>query len=252
VASIDSPASAGLAATSAAPVLETRNLVAGYGETNILHGVSITIHDGEMVAVIGPNGAGKSTLLKAIFGLIPVRSGTVLMGEDDVSDWRPDERVLQGLSYVPQVDNVFPSLTIMENLQMGAFVRKDGVKDRVSQVMDLFPDIAERKGEVAGKLSGGQRQMLALARALMLDPRVLLLDEPSASLSPKMVGIIFDRISAINEAGTAILLVEQNAREALSLSHRGYVLATGVNRLEGDAQDLLDNAEVGRLYLGAS
>jgi ABC-type branched-subunit amino acid transport system ATPase component len=135
---------------------------------------------------------------------------------------------------------------------MGAFVRKDGVKDRVSQVMDLFPDIAERKGEVAGKLSGGQRQMLALARALMLDPRVLLLDEPSASLSPKMVGIIFDRISAINEAGTAILLVEQNAREALSLSHRGYVLATGVNRLEGDAQDLLDNADVGRLYLGAS
>jgi len=233
-------------------VLETRNLVAGYGETNILHGVSITIHDGEMVAVIGPNGAGKSTLLKAIFGLIPVRSGTVLMGEDDVSDWRPDERALQGLSYVPQVDNVFPSLTIMENLQMGAFVRKDGVKDRVSQVMDLFPDIAERKGEVAGKLSGGQRQMLALARALMLDPRVLLLDEPSASLSPKMVGIIFDRISAINDAGTAILLVEQNAREALSLSHRGYVLATGVNRLEGDAQDLLDNAEVGRLYLGAS
>jgi ABC-type branched-subunit amino acid transport system ATPase component len=233
-------------------VLETRNLVAGYGETNILHGVSITIHDGEMVAVIGPNGAGKSTLLKAIFGLIPVRSGTVLMGEDDVSDWRPDERVLQGLSYVPQVDNVFPSLTIMENLQMGAFVRKDGVKDRVSQVMDLFPDIAERKGEVAGKLSGGQRQMLALARALMLDPRVLLLDEPSASLSPKMVGIIFDRISAINEAGTAILLVEQNAREALSLSHRGYVLVTGVNRLEGDAQGLLDNADVGRLYLGAS
>jgi ABC-type branched-subunit amino acid transport system ATPase component len=233
-------------------MLETRGLVAGYGETNILHGVSIRVHDGEMVAVIGPNGAGKSTLLKAIFGLIPVRSGSVLMGADDVSDWRPDERVRQGLSYVPQVDNVFPSLTIMENLQMGAFVRKNGVKDRVSQVMDLFPDIAERKGEVAGKLSGGQRQMLALARALMLDPRVLLLDEPSASLSPKMVGIIFDRISAINEAGTAILLVEQNAREALSLSHRGYVLATGVNRLEGDAQDLLDNAEVGRLYLGAS
>jgi ABC-type branched-subunit amino acid transport system ATPase component len=233
-------------------MLETRGLVAGYGETNILHGVSIRVHDGEMVAVIGPNGAGKSTLLKAIFGLIPVRSGSVLMGADDVSDWRPDERVRQGLSYVPQVDNVFPSLTIMENLQMGAFVRKNGVKDRVSQVMDLFPDIAERKGEVAGKLSGGQRQMLALARALMLDPRILLLDEPSASLSPKMVGIIFDRISAINEAGTAILLVEQNAREALSLSHRGYILATGVNRLEGDAQDLLDNAEVGRLYLGAS
>jgi ABC-type branched-subunit amino acid transport system ATPase component len=233
-------------------VLETHGLVAGYGEADILHGVSITIHDGEMVAVIGPNGAGKSTLLKAMFGLIPVRSGSVLMGEHDVSGWRPDERVRVGLSYVPQVDNVFPSLTIVENLQMGAFVRKDGVKQRVTQVMDLFPDLAERKGEVAGKLSGGQRQMLALARALMLDPRVLLLDEPSASLSPKMVGIIFDRISAINEGGTAILLVEQNAREALSLSHRGYVLAMGVNRLEGDAQGLLHNAEVGRLYLGAT
>jgi ABC-type branched-subunit amino acid transport system ATPase component len=171
---------------------------------------------------------------------------------NETTNERPDQLVNKGLGYVPQVDNVFPSLTILENLQMGAFVRKDGVKDRVAQVMDLFPGLAERGRELAGKLSGGQRQMLALARALMLDPEVLLLDEPSASLSPKMVGIIFDRISAINERGTAILLVEQNAREALSLSHRGYVLATGVNRLEGDARDLLDNAEVGRLYLGAA
>ena len=232
-------------------VLESRDVVTGYGETDILHGVSVKVRRGEMAAVIGPNGAGKSTLLKALFGLLPIRSGSVHINGDEATNERPDELVKKGLGYVPQVDNVFPSLTIMENLQMGAFVRKDGVRDRVTQVMDLFPDLAERKGEVAGKLSGGQRQMLALARALMLDPEVLLLDEPSASLSPKMVGIIFDRISAINEGGTAILLVEQNAREALSLSHRGYVLATGVNRLEGDAQDLLNNAEVGRLYLGA-
>jgi ABC-type branched-subunit amino acid transport system ATPase component len=156
------------------------------------------------------------------------------------------------LSYVPQVDNVFPSLTIFENLQMGAFIRRKGVSNRIEEVLALFPDLAGRKGEVAGRLSGGQRQMLALARALMLDPKLLLLDEPSASLSPKMVGVIFDRISAVNESGTAILLVEQNAREALSLSHRGYVLTTGVNRLEGDAEDLLNNAEVGRLYLGAN
>jgi ABC-type branched-subunit amino acid transport system ATPase component len=152
---------------------------------------------------------------------------------------------------VPQVDNVFPSLTILENLQMGAFIRSDGVGSRVEHVLELFPDLAGRRGEVAGRLSGGQRQMLALARALMLDPSVLLLDEPSASLSPKMVDIIFDRIKAINAGGTAMLLVEQNAREALSLSHRGYVLAMGVNRLEGEAQGLLENEEVGRLYLGA-
>jgi ABC-type branched-subunit amino acid transport system ATPase component len=149
------------------------------------------------------------------------------------------------------VDNIFPSLTILENLQMGAFITRDGGKARMELIFDLFPDLAGRKREVAGKLSGGQRQMLALARALMLDPDVLLLDEPSASLSPKMVGLIFDRINAINATGTSILLVEQNAREALSLCDRGYVLAMGLNRMEGEAKSLLDNEEVGRLYLGA-
>jgi branched-chain amino acid transport system ATP-binding protein len=232
--------------------LEAQAVVTGYGEVDILHGVSLRVEREEMVAVIGPNGAGKSTLLKAIFGLLPVRSGEVFLKGEDVTNKRPDQVVVRGLSYVPQVNNVFPSLTILENLQMGAFVRRDGVRERLDQVFALFPDLSGRRGELARRLSGGQRQMLALARALMLDPDVLLLDEPSASLSPKMVGIIFDRISAINEGGTAILLVEQNARQALGLSHRGYVLATGVNRLEGDAQSLLDNAEVGRLYLGAS
>ncbi len=232
-------------------VLQAQDVVAGYGEVDILHGVSVAVNKGEMVAVIGPNGAGKSTLLKTMFGLLPVRSGSVFLKGQDVTNQPPHVLVQDGLSYVPQVENVFASLTIIENLQMGAFVRRNGLRDRVEQVFALFPDLAGRRSEVAGKLSGGQRQMLALARALMLDPDVLLLDEPSASLSPKMVGLIFDRIKQINEAGTAILLVEQNAREALSVCHRAYVLAMGTNRLEGEARGMLDNEEVGRLYLGA-
>jgi ABC-type branched-subunit amino acid transport system ATPase component len=232
-------------------VLEARDVVTGYGEVNILHGVSAVVHAGEMVAIIGPNGAGKSTLLRAMFGLLGVRSGDVFLGGNRVTNEAPEKLVQKGLSYVPQVDNVFPNLTIRENLEMGAFVRKNGKEQRTEQVFELFPDLADRPRELAGKLSGGQRQMLALARALMLDPQVLLLDEPSASLSPKMVGMIFDRIGVINEAGTAILLVEQNAREALSVCHRGYVLAMGLNRIEGEAKGLLENEEVGRLYMGA-
>ena len=238
--------------TAATPiVLDASDVVTGYGEVDILHGVSIAVHRGEMVAVIGPNGAGKSTLLRAIFGLLPLRAGKVFLNGTDVSGEQPDRLVRKGLCYVPQVDNVFPNLTIQENLEMGAFVRRNGLRDRLNEVYSLFPDLAARKGDNAGKLSGGQRQMLALARALMLDPTVLLLDEPSAGLSPKMVEAIFQRIGVINEAGTAVLLVEQNAREALSLCQRGYVLAMGTNRLEGEARSLLDSEEVGKLYLGA-
>jgi ABC-type branched-subunit amino acid transport system ATPase component len=233
------------------PVLEAQDVVTGYGEVEILHGVSIHVSEGEMVAVIGPNGAGKSTLLKAVFGLLHVEPGRVLLAGEDCTNQRPDQLVKKGLGYVPQVENVFSSMTIQENLEMGAFVRDDGLEKRYEHVYGMFPDLADRRGDLAGKLSGGQRQMLALARALMLDPRILLLDEPSASLSPKMVGAIFERIRAINEDGTAILLVEQNAREALSVSHRGYVLAMGENRLEDKAGELLKNEEVGRLYLGA-
>jgi len=232
-------------------VLEARDVVTGYGEVDILHGVSVAVHEGEMVAVIGPNGAGKSTLLRAIFGLLRLRKGRVQLAGEDVTNWQPERLVPQGLSYVPQTENVFPSLSIQENLEMGAFIRRDSKKEALERVYELFPDLASRRGERAGKLSGGQRQMLALARALMLDPKVLLLDEPSASLSPKMVDVIFERVGAINNAGTAVLLVEQNARQALSLCNRGYVLAMGQNRLEGDARGLLDNEEVGRLYLGA-
>lgn len=231
--------------------LEARGIISGYDEVEILHGVSVSVHEGEMVAVIGPNGAGKSTLLRAIFGLLQVRSGAVFLRGEEVTNLQPDQLVGKGLGYVPQVENVFPTLTISENLEMGGFVRRDGVGQRLGQVYDLFPDLADKRQEKAGRLSGGQRQMLALARALMLDPDVLLLDEPSASLSPKMVETLFERIGKINKSGTAILLVEQNAREALSLCHRGYVLAMGQNRLEGEARGLLDNEEVGRLYLGA-
>jgi ABC-type branched-subunit amino acid transport system ATPase component len=232
-------------------VLEVEGVVAGYGEVEILHGVSLVLGRAEIVAVIGPNGAGKSTLLKAIFGLVPVRGGRVRLADEDITNLPPDRIVLSGMSYVPQTENVFPSLSINENLEMGAFVRQNGLQERLERVYDMFPDIANRRGERAGRLSGGQRQMLALARALMLDPQVLLLDEPSASLSPKMVDSIFEKIGDISTAGTAIVLVEQNAREALSFSKRAYVLATGENRLEGESAGLLDNEEVAKLYLGA-
>jgi ABC-type branched-subunit amino acid transport system ATPase component len=233
-----------------APLLRAEGIIAGYGEVEILHGVSVSVNEGEIVAVIGPNGAGKSTLLKTIFGLVPVRGGAVRLDGEDITNLAPDRLVHEGISFVPQTENVFPSLTIGENLEMGAFVRRDALHERLERVYGLFPDIASRRGHRAGKLSGGQRQMLALARALMLDPRLLLLDEPSASLSPRMVDSVFEKIAEINRGGTAILLVEQNAREALAFSSRAYVLATGENRFEGAASGLLDDEEVGRLYLG--
>ena len=232
-------------------VLRVRDVVAGYGEVEILHGVSITVSEAEIVAIIGPNGAGKSTLLKAIFGLVSVQNGGVHLAERDVTNMAPNKIVQSGMSYVPQTENVFPSLTINENLEMGAYVRRDGLRDRLERVYGLFPDIASRRSERAGRLSGGQRQMLALARALMLDPKVLLLDEPSASLSPKMVDSIFEKMGDINRGGTAIRLVEQNAKEALSFASRAYVLAMGQNRFEGEAKSMLESEEVGKLYLGA-
>ncbi len=233
-------------------LLEVSNLVAGYGETEILHGVSISVDEGEIVTIIGPNGCGKSTLMKAVVGLVDVRSGRVTFSGADVSALPPQRIARSGLCYVPQTDNVFPSLTIRENLEMGAFVRNDDFSERMDEMFDMFPDLGSRPSLRAGSLSGGQRQMLAIARALMLDPVLLLLDEPSAGLSPGMVGSVFERIRGINRAGVSLLLVEQNARQALSMSDRGYVLSSGENRLEDEGQALLDNAEVARLYLGGS
>ena len=233
-------------------LLEATGVVAGYGETEILHGVSIAVGEGEIVTIIGPNGCGKSTLMKAIVGLVAIRSGRVTFEGEDISDLAPQRIVRTGLCYVPQTANVFPSLTIRENLEMGAFVRDDDYTARIDEMFDLFPDLAERPSARAGSLSGGQRQMLAIARALMLDPSLLLLDEPSAGLSPAMVGLVFERIQGINRAGVSLLLVEQNAREALRMSDRGYVLSSGENRLEDAGQALLDNPEVARLYLGGA
>ena len=190
--------------------------------------------------------------MKAIVGLVAVRSGGVTFMGSDISDLPPQRIVRTGLCYVPQTANVFPSLTIRENLEMGAFVRDDDYSGRIDEMFDLFPDLAARPSARAGSLSGGQRQMLAIARALMLDPALLLLDEPSAGLSPAMVGLVFERIQGINRAGVSLLLVEQNAREALRMSDRGYVLSSGENRLEDAGQALLDNPEVARLYLGGA
>jgi ABC-type branched-subunit amino acid transport system ATPase component len=231
-------------------VLEAREVVSGYGEVEILHKVSIRVEEEEIVTIIGPNGAGKSTLLKTVFGLLPCKSGRVFFGGEDVTGRSPEVMVRKGMSYVPQSDNVFPTLTVQENLEMGAFIRRDDYRSKMEEVLALFPDVMERRHTRAGKLSGGQRQMLALARALMLEPRILLLDEPSASLAPNMVELVFAKILDINRSGVSIIMVEQNARESLKLSHRGYVLAMGQNRLEGSGESLLESEEVGKTYLG--
>ncbi len=231
-------------------LLEARDIVAGYGETEILHGVSISVDSGEIVTIIGPNGCGKSTLMKAIVGLVSIGAGGVTFRGEDISNLSPERIVRTGLCYVPQTANVFPSLTIRENLDMGAFIRKDDYRGRIEEMFEIFPDLADRPNRNAGSLSGGQRQMLAIARALMLDPVALLLDEPSAGLSPLMMGSVFERIRSVNATGVSILLVEQNAREALSMSDRGYVISAGENRLEDRGPALLDNPEIARLYLG--
>ncbi len=231
-------------------LLDVHEVHAGYGGMEILRGVSIALDAGEIVTVIGPNGAGKSTLLKTIFGLLRPSRGRVRFRGEDITGLRPNEVVRRGLSYVPQVDNVFPSLTVEENLAMGAFIRGDGFGPRLRQLYELFPVLGERRRERVGRMSGGERQLVAMARALMLDPAALLLDEPSAALAPRMVDLVFEKIVEINRNGVAILLVEQNAKHALRLSHRGYVLAAGQKRFEGAGVALLEDEAVGRLYLG--
>jgi branched-chain amino acid transport system ATP-binding protein len=234
----------------ALPILVAEGVTSGYGEVPIVEDVSIHIGQDEIVTIIGPNGAGKSTVLKALFGFLPVWQGRVSLAGDDVTGLAPELLVCRGIAFVPQTENIFPSLTIRENLTMGGITRADGVEERISWVFELFPVLAERPRERAGRLSGGQRQTLAIARALMLEPRILLLDEPSASLSPKMVETVLANVVEINRRGTAVLMVEQRARQALAISDRGYVLANGRNRLEGPASDLLASDEVRRLYLG--
>jgi ABC-type branched-subunit amino acid transport system ATPase component len=232
-------------------ILKADNITAGYTrEVNILSDVNLLLQQGQIVTIIGPNGAGKSTLLKTIFGILKPSNGQISLKDEDITGLKPDKVAQKGISYVPQVDNVFPSLTIQENLEMGAFIRDDDYSPRLNEIYDLFPVLGERKKQKAGQLSGGQRQMVAMGRALMVDPQVLLLDEPSAGLSPKLVDMIFEKIIDINKTGVSMIIVEQNAREALKMADHGYVLAMGRNVLDDSGDALLANEEVGRLYLG--
>jgi neutral amino acid transport system ATP-binding protein len=267
-------------------LLEVLGLHAGYGETEILHGVNAGVAEGEIVSVIGPNGAGKSTLIKSIIGILKPTKGSIRFRGIEIAGRNPEQLVLEGLAYVPQNQSIFPNLTVLENLEMGAITRRPGwlhhagqavgrlastlrrrtndgdeprpqtelskaeFDARVEHITDIFPNLRPKLRDRAGSLSGGEQQMVALGKALVLDPVLLLIDEPSAGLAPKLVSLIFDKVIEINSHGTAILLVEQNARKALSLANRGYVLEMGKNRFEGAGASLLADPDVGRLYLG--
>ncbi|MBL8708195.1 MAG: ABC transporter ATP-binding protein [Rhodospirillaceae bacterium] len=231
-------------------LLEASGMVGGYGGMDILNGVDLAVEANEIVVIIGANGAGKSTAMKAIFGLVQLRAGSVRFDGQDVTGRLPNALVGLGMGYVPQERNVFRNLTVLENLEMGAFLKPMTLARMLEQVFTLFPVLKEKARQPAGELSGGQRQMVAVGRALMAEPKLLMLDEPTAGLSPLVMEQIFERIVAVNQAGIGILLVEQNARQALSIAHRGYVLATGRNRLTDTAAALLDNPEIGQSFLG--
>ena len=232
-------------------LLEVKDVTAGYGAgADILNGISLGFEAGKTYCIIGPNGAGKSTLLKTIFGLIPVRSGSVTLRGEDITSAPAHRLVSLGVGYVPQNNNVFPSLTIEENMQMGVYLRPKSFKDRFDYVIDLFPLLGERRKGKAGSLSGGERQMVAMGRALMMEPSVLLLDEPSAGLSPAMQDEVFLRTRQINRAGVSVVMVEQNARRCLQICDRGYVLDQGRNAYTGTGRELADDPKVIQLYLG--
>ena len=233
--------------------LEVENLYAGYiKDLNILQGINFRIEAGELVTVIGPNGAGKSTLAKTIFGLLQPNNGKIIFKGENITGLKSEQIVRKGMCYVPQISNVFSSLTVEENLEMGAFIHKGSLKSLKESIFTMFPKLQERRRQKAGTLSGGERQMLAMGRALMLEPELLLLDEPSAALSPILVNSVFEQIKAINQNGKAIVLVEQNAKKALMMSHRGYVLESGKNAMEGKGKDLLNDPKVSELYLGTA
>lgn len=231
-------------------LLEVSDLDAGYGDLQILEDVDLTVADGEYVTIVGPNGAGKSTVMKSIFGLTSYMGGSITFDGEEITGLRPEEIIRTGIGYVPQSDNVFPSLSVIENLEMGAYILDDVPQDRLDRVFQRFPILEERKKQKAGTMSGGQQQMLAMGRALMLEPDLLMLDEPSAGLAPDLVDDMFDRIDDINDDGTAILMVEQNAKEALRRCDRGYVLVQGQNRYEDEGDELLADEQVRQDFLG--
>lgn len=225
-------------------------MTGGYGSADILHNCTIGVEKGEIAVIVGPNGAGKSTAMKATFGMLNLREGRVMFNGEDITHLKPEERVLKGMGFVPQTHNVFTSMSVEENLEMGAFIRNDDISGSIAQVFDLFPILKEKRKQPAGQLSGGQRQQVAVGRALMTHPQVLLLDEPTAGVSPIVMDELFDRIIEIARLGVAILMVEQNAKQALEIADKGYVLVQGANRFTDTGEALLANPDVRRSFLG--
>ena len=226
------------------------NMTGGYGGADILHSCTIGVEKGEIAVVVGPNGAGKSTAMKAVFGMLDIHTGKVTMDGEDITDLSPQARVQKGMGFVPRTSNVFTSMTVQENLEMGAFIRADDIKGTMEQVFDLFPILEEKRKQPAGELSGGQRQQVAVGRALMTQPKVLMLDEPTAGVSPIVMDELFDRIIEIAKTGIAILMVEQNAKQALNIADKGYVLVQGENRYTDTGEALMADPEVRKAFLG--
>ena len=234
------------------PYFEGKQMTGGYGNgPDIITSCSINVNRGEIVAILGPNGAGKSTAMKAMLGLLNLKSGSVLIDNEDISNLNPQDRVKKGISFVPQTRNVFTGLTVRENLEMGAFLRNETLNKVIDEIYELFPILSEKRSQIVGELSGGQRQQVALGRALMTEPSVLMLDEPTAGVSPIVMDELFDHIFKVKQKNVAIIMVEQNAKQALSISDRGYVLVTGENKFEGSGKELLNDPEVRRSFLGA-
>ena len=232
------------------PVLIGEGMTGGYGAADILHNCTISVNRGEIAVIVGPNGAGKSTAMKAVFGMLNLRQGHVRLMGEDITALSPQARVSKGMGFVPQTHNIFPTMTVEENLEMGAFIREGNFRETLEQVYDLFPILRQKRRQAAGELSGGQRQQVAVGRALMTKPAVLMLDEPTAGVSPIVMDELFDRIIEIARTGVSILMVEQNARQALDIAHKGFVLVQGANRFTDTGQALLADPEVRRSFLG--
>ena len=230
--------------------LHAKNMVGGYGETTILNNCSINVKQGEIAVIVGPNGAGKSTAMKAIFGMLDLRQGNVFFDGEDITYFSPQDRVKKGMGFVPQTNNVFTSMTVLENLEIGGFTNLDKIKSNIKEIFNLFPILEEKQKQIVGELSGGQRQQVAVGRALMTNPKLLMLDEPTAGVSPIVVKELFEKIINIAKAGIAILMVEQNAKQALEISDNGFVLVQGENKFTDKGNTLLENKEVRKAFLG--
>ena len=233
------------------PFFSGENMTGGYGGADIINSCTINVNKGEIVAILGPNGAGKSTAMKAMLGLLNLKSGKISIDGKDISKLNPQDRVKEGISFVPQTRNVFTGLSVQENLEMGAYLREERFEEIIEEIYELFPILKEKKSQLVGELSGGQRQQVALGRALMIKPSVLMLDEPTAGVSPIVMDELFDHILKVKKTNVAIIMVEQNAKQALSIADRGYVLVTGENKFSGTGKELLNDPEVRRSFLGA-